>query len=79
MGPKRRRFVRSIDSTMCGGGVELMRSTLVIPRRRCCPMCDNLGFRKVEADYLGQSVFECNACHYQWAKERGPMEGTKRK
>lgn len=40
------------------------------PRRRCCPMCDNAGFKRIAGHYLGQ-VFQCNACCHEWESPRG--------
>lgn len=35
--------------------------------RRCCPMCDNRGFKRVKHDpYSRKTLVECNYCHHQW-------------
>jgi hypothetical protein len=54
-----------------------MRSTLITPRRRGCPLCGHRGFARVGFDFFNRStIFECNACRYTWAADHGPDKGT---
>lgn len=53
-----------------------MRSTLVNRHRRSCPQCGHIGFARTGTDFFGNAEFECNACRYEWAAERGPQKGT---
>lgn len=53
-----------------------MRSTLVRPHKRSCPMCGCLGFARHGTDFFGRPVFECNDCRHEWSAERGPQKGT---
>lgn len=55
-----------------------MRSTLVVPKRRSCPLCGHTGFARTAVDYFRRPQFECNACRHVWVTERGPGRGTGR-
>jgi len=56
-----------------------MRSTLVQPQQRCCPECDNLGFKRIGYDFFRRPVFRCHACGHEWTTERGPAVGSDRR
>lgn len=53
-----------------------MRSTLLTRTRRACPLCRQYGFALTGTDFFGRPTFQCNACRYEWAAERGPKKGT---
>ena len=37
--------------------------------KKCCPQCDNLGFKRVADQWSHGTVLRCNSCHHEWERK----------
>lgn len=53
------------------------RRTIHPPRRKCCPLCDHGGYRRVMDHYTRAVLFQCTNCDHTW--ERRSCAATDRR
>jgi len=39
------------------------------PKRKCCPQCDNLGFKRVYDNWTRGTMLRCNYCGHEWERQ----------